>query len=331
MSGTLTRRPPGAVLSGELTGHPAVAAWRNVTPGAPDPECIEVLRQGKKSATYRLAGAGPGGAPIIAQRARMEKAHIERTVYEQILPHLPMTSPRYYGCREESPGFAWLFLEDVGDERCSPTDPAHRVIAGRWVGLMHTAATRVAAARGLPDGGPARYLDHLRVGRRTVRENLTNAALPAPDATTLQRLVSDLDHLEEGWADVERACTGVPPTLVHGDFQRKNTYIRTGARKPELFAIDWETAGWGVPAVDLTAIDLTTYWSVVQPWWPDAWLDDVRRLAAVGRIFLQLAAIRWASPELAYDSALYLSRPMSWLRIFKGRLTDAVRELGRVV
>jgi len=118
---------------------------------------------------------------------------------------------------------------------------------------------------------------------------------------------------------------------VHGDFQRKNTYIRTGARKPELFAIDWETAGWGVPAVDLTAIDLTTYWSVVQPWWPDAWLDDVRRLAAVGRIFLQLAAIRWASPELAYDSALYLSRPMSWLRIFKGRLTDAVRELGRVV
>jgi len=34
------------------------------------------------------------------------------------------------------------------------------------------------------------------------------------------------------------------------------------------------------------------------------------------------------SPQLAYDSPLYLSRPISWLRIMHGRLSDAVRELG---
>jgi hypothetical protein len=56
----------------------------------------------------------------------------------------------------------------------------------------------------------------------------------------------------------------------------------------------------------------------------------VRRLGAVGRIFLELIGIRWVSPQLGYDSPLYLSRPMSWLRVMRGRLSDAVRELGAV-
>ena len=168
----------------------------------------------------------------------------------------------------------------------------------------------------------------LQAGRRIIHANLGNPALTGTDVTTLRLIASDLDSLERAWAGVERACTGLPPTLVHGDFQRKNTYIRNGVHGPELFAIDWETAGWGVPAVDLTRIHLLTYWSVVRPSWPTVQLEDVRRLAAAGRIFLQLAGIRWVSPELAYNTAPYLRRPMSWLRVFHGRLTDAVLELG---
>jgi hypothetical protein len=84
---------------------------------APNPTQLEVLRQGRKSATYRLVGSGPRGAPIIAQRSQMAKALIERTLYEQILPGVSVTSARYYGFREENSGFAWLFLEDVGNER----------------------------------------------------------------------------------------------------------------------------------------------------------------------------------------------------------------------
>src|SRR3989442_1150812 len=228
----MSSKPAAAVLWGKLAWHPAVVAWRGLAQDPPDPEHIEVLRQGKKSATYR------------------------------------------------------------------------------------------------PDGGPRRYLDHLRVGRRTIHAHVANPALGAADVTALQLLVADLDRVERGWADVERACMGVPASLVHGDFQRKNTYIRTGATGPELFAIAWETAGWGVPAVDLTRIDLPTYWSVVRPSWPAVQLEDVRRLAAAGRIFLQLAGIRWVSPELAYNTAPYLRRPMSWLRVFHGRLTDAILELG---
>ena len=322
----MSSKPAAAVLWGKLAWHPAVVAWRGLAEDPPDPEHIEVLRQGKKSATYRLVGAGPDGAPVIAQRSQMPKALIERTVYEQILPHLPVTSPRYYGFQEDSPQFAWLFLEDVGDERYSATDPAQLALAGCWVGLLHTTAARVAAARSLPDGGPRRYLEHLRVGRRTIHTHLSNCALWAADVTALRLLVADLDRLEGTWAGIERACTGVPATLAHGDLQRKNTYIRKGASGPELLAIDRETAGWGVPAVDLTRIDLPTYWSVVRSCWPTVRLEDLRRLAALGRIFLQLAAIRWVSPELAYDAPLYLSRPLSWLRVLHGRLADAVLE-----
>ncbi len=326
----MSRKAPAAVLSGELAWHPAVAAWRQLAPDAPDPERIEVLRQGKKSATYRLVEPTPGSASIIAQRACMAKALIERTVYEDILPHLPITSPRYYGCRAADPHFAWLFLEDIGDERYTATDRAQLVLAGRWVGLMHTAAAHVPAARGLPDGGPPRYLDHLRGGLQTIRANLANPALTADDAATLGRLASDLDRLESAWAALACACTGLPATLVHGDLQRKNLYVRNDAGQTALYAIDWETAGWGVPAADLARIDLPTYWSVVRSVWPDVRLEDARRRGAVGRIFVALAAIRWASPQLVYDSPRYLSWPMASLRIMHGRLSDAVRDLRAV-
>jgi hypothetical protein len=106
----MSRKLPANLLSEQLAWHPAVAAWRTVAQSAPNPIQPEVLRQGRKPATYRLVGSGPRGAPIIAPRSQMAKTLIERTPYEQILPHVSVTSPRYYGFREVSSGFAWLFL-----------------------------------------------------------------------------------------------------------------------------------------------------------------------------------------------------------------------------
>ena len=136
-----------------------------------------------------------------------------------------------------------------------------------------------------------------------------------------------MGRLDRRWSWLEAACAGVPATLVHGDLQRKNTYLRTGGDGPELCAIDWETAGWGIPAADLTRIDLPTYWATVRSAWPAVQLEQVRRLAAVGRVLLQLVAIHWVSPELRYDSPLYLRRPMSWVRAYHERLGAAVRRL----
>jgi aminoglycoside phosphotransferase (APT) family kinase protein len=327
MTGTLGREPWQAVLWGRLRWHPAVRAWSTFAGDGPEPESLEVLRKGTKAATYRLVGAGLDGGSVIAQRAPWARAVIDRALYEQILPRLAVTAPRYYGYSEDAGDFVWLFFEDVGRERFSKTDPAHRALAARWLAAMHSGAVGIAAARSLPDGGPPRYLNHLRVGRETIRAHIANPALPPADATTLHRLAADLDALENAWPRIELACTGMPPTLTHGDIQRKNLYVRNGMSGLEFFVIDWEMAGWGVPAADLPLLDLATYWSVVRPAWPGVRRDDVERIAVVGRIFLQLAAIRWVSPALAHAEALWLIRPMSWLRAVHERLVDAIGTL----
>jgi Phosphotransferase enzyme family len=327
MTDMVSQKPPQALLLGKLTWHPAVRAWSGFADSPPEPESLEVLRKGRKAATYRLVGAGLDGGSIIAQRAPLARAIVDRTVYEQILPRLPVTAPRYYGYSEDGGDFVWLFFEDVGRERFSKTEPTHRALATQWVGAMHTGAAGLAAARSLPDGGPPRYLNHLRVGRETIRAHVANPALPPADATTLHGLAADLDALERAWPSIELACTGMPPTLTHSDIQRKNLYVRNGTSGLELFVIDWEMAGWGVPAADLPLLDLATYWSVVRAAWPGVRREDVERIAAVGRIFQQLAAIRWVSPSLAHAEALCLVRPMSWLRDMQQRLVDATGSL----
>jgi len=315
------REPAGMRLEGKLAWHPSVAAWREVAPEAPDPECIEVLPHGQKSATYRLVGAEPDGGPVIAQRSQMSKALIERTVYEQILPHLPVTSPRYYGFKAEDPEYGWLFLQDVGDERYSDTNGQHLALAGRWLALMHGTATSLPAARRLPDAGPARYLDHARVARRSIRAHLAN------QARMLEPLAADLDRLESDWPRVESACAGAPLTLTHGAFQPKNARVQREGERIELFPIDWETAGWGVPAADLEAVDLPTYWSAVRPFWPNLRLEDVQRLARAGQIFRWLGAIRGDAEQLADETAPDPSGPLASLQVGHARLSDAVQAL----
>ena len=317
----------GAVLWGNLGWHPAAEALSALRGEPAGPEVIEVLRGGNESATYRLAGVGTRGEAVIAQRCTAARAAIERTIHEHVLPHVPVTVPRYYGYREDGDGFVWLFFEDVGNERASKTDPAHLALAGRWIGRLHIGAADITAARALPDAGPERYRAHLHAACETIRLRLANPALRGADVRLLRRLLERLECLALSWPGIEAACAGVPATLTHGDFRAKNAYLRAGPSGPELFPIDWETAGWGIPAVDLTKIDLKAYWSVVCRVWPDTRPEVLGRLAALGRVFLELAAISWVSPQLAYDTPVYLVRPMSWLRVFHQRLSAAVRAL----
>lgn len=316
------------MLCGELAWHPAMEAWRAFTPNSADPDRIEVLRKGKKSATFRLVGVGPAGESVIAQRSATSKAAAQRAIYAEVLPRLRLSAPHFYGTQQDGHDAAWVFVEDIGDERITLSDPCHLALAGEWVGRLHAGAAQLDSMRDLPDGGPSRYHDHLRVARQTIRANLANPALAPAEVDGLVRLLDELDAIDARWASLAAVCDGMPPTLVHGDIQRKNLHVKTSDRGLELFVIDWETAGWGVPAADLPKIDLEAYRSTVLETWPDLNLAVLRRLAAVGDIFVQLAGIRWVSPETAYDQALYLSRPLSWLRVLHERLQAAIQHLG---
>ena len=322
------------ILRVDLLNHPAVKAWGEVQPGRLGPKSIEILQQHRKSAVYRLEGAGPGGSTIIAKRCQSATARIERAIYEQVLPCLPISAPQYYGFMEEDDKYCWLFLEDVGRQRFSPLIEEHRRVVGRWLALMHTSAARVAAKVRLPDRGPNHYLEHLQSARRAILYNLANPALTADDVALLETIVSQYNVLEWHWSELEKWCERMPPTLAHGDFRPKNIYLRADQASIGVFPLDWEMAGWGVPAADLAParglhsahqVNLMVYGSIVRDHWPSLDIQTIQRLASVGTIFRRLAAISWESPVLTFDDCETLSEPLACLRVYQAELSEAIQ------
>lgn len=316
----------------DLLAHPAVVAWRRLWPELV-PDTVEELRARHTSAIYLLTGVGTDGSAVIAKRSPAPEAMIERTVYEEVLRGLPVTSPQFYGMAASGDDCGWLFTENVGQERFSPTSPTQRTLAAQWLARMHSAAARLDTAARLPDRGPAHYLDHLRLGRETIGRNLDNPALSAKDRRLLRAVSAQCDALERAWGGIERFCDAAPCTLVHGDFRSKNVRLRVLGSRTTLFPIDWETAGWGVPAADLAAtrgvtpveqVDLAAYASMAHDYWPRVDANVLHELVTVGAVFRRLAAISWDSLDLSYASP---QRAVASMRVYQDDLRVLVRDL----
>ena len=322
-------RPPIAVLHDDLLAHPAVQAWTTMSGAEDVPERIEVLRRLASSTVYRLVAAGPAGRNVIAKRTPVERAAVELLVYERLLPHLPVTAPGFYGSRptDGQQGY-WIFLEDVGAEQYSDATKPHRMMAARWVARMHATAADLPAARDLPDGSPNRYLAHLRAARENIQRRLPGPDLTGSDIAMLQHVVGVLDGLESRWSEVESQCVGLPATLVHGDFRPKNVYLRSNGTGLSCYPIDWETAGWGIPAADLTRIDIDTYWTCAREWRAGLELDTVHRLVALGQAFCAIAGIAWDTTGLRFDTRRMISRELASIEVLTRRLLAAVGTTG---
>lgn len=297
-------------MGSDLFANPAVVAWRRLWPELV-PESVEELRERPTSAIYALAGLGPRGSAVIAKRSRAARATVEQTIYEVVIPDLPVSVPRFYGMTESGDGFCWLFTEDVGEEPFSPASATQRTLAAQWLGRLHSAAARLDAATRLPDRGPAHYLDHLRHGRETICRSLDNPAMSAEDRRILKVVSAQCDAVERAWGSIERFCAGVPSTLVHGDFRSKNVRVRVIGADTTLCAFDWEMAGWGFPGPDLAMppgeglveqVDLATYASIARDYWPRVDAAALEELVVVGAVFRRLAAIGWESPALSRES-----------------------------
>ncbi len=279
---------------------------------------------GRASSVYRLPGVGVDGGAIIAKRTYAQVAHLERTIYEYVLPHLSLSTPRYYGSWFEGEN-GWLLLEDVAGEPYRRRDPEHQRLTAQWVGTLHASAAGLEAARALPDAGPARYLDHLRVGRAEIGRAIELLRFPEDEIRVLETVVSQLDAVEADWSLVEALCRDAPDTLVHGDVQAKNLFLSRDGDGHLLRVIDWEMAGFGCPAADLTRLDLDHYWPVVRTAWPDMTLGGVRCLATAGHIFQAVAYVYWLTAwfkcEREEDRRMVVPKLMTLV----DRLRDASR------
>jgi hypothetical protein len=317
----------------------ALSAWRELRPeevgfqrfdvvSVEDPVATmaKTKEEGWKTTVYRLLRVGEAVSSVIAKRCRQSTALIERTIYEEILPHLPLPMLHYYGFVEEPNGeFCWLFLEDLsGDEKYQPHLKEHRVAAARWLGIMNISASGLVAAAGLPERGPEHYLNLLLSARDTILSNLANPALKAGDVALLKTLVAHCERLSEHWNQVACVCENMPQTLIHGDFIKKNVGVRNSRAGLSILPFDWEKAGWGVPAEDISSVHISTYWSTVQDHWPKLGIQDLERLANVGRIFRSLVFLDWLAPSLRFEA---VEHPMNDLRRCETWLADLIPTL----
>ena len=278
----------------DVAQHPATEAWRRLAGTASAPSGVEVLKETSKSSVYRLIGIG-----IIAKRAQALTARVERAIYQDILPGLPVSSLRFHGfLPDQDPNISWLFLEDSGGVACAFDNATQLVHASRWMAQLHLSAAKLAAPAALPARRFDDNLTEMHTARSTIRENLGNPALSAKDRAVLDTIVGLCDHVDSQRRRIAERCAGIPETLVHGDFHAKNVHLGGETDKPGLYVFDWEYAGWGLPAVDVAELDLEAYRGVAGGAWASLeWLADL------GRLIQAISAIAWASTHLPFATA----------------------------
>ena len=326
----MAEREPISILLIETDQHPALLAWRQIHDGKYAPQIIEVLKQHKKSEIYRLLEGTPGGWSIIAKRCLSETGKLERLIYEEILPSLPISQLRYYGCLEVTESDVWIFLEDAGQQSFSPDDESHRRLAAHWLGVLHGSARQTRAAEKLPLRDPAYYLVLMRMGRENIVQNLANPALTPEYIEVLNAILTQMDALESNWEKLAKYCQDFPQTLVHADFQPKNIRIKQGAAGNVLYVMDWEMAGWGIPVVDLAPshgmpssaeMDLSAYLAIAQEFWQNLDMPTLQFVLHIGCVFRRVAAIYWSSRGLPYP---WVEEPVLSMEIYQKEVAQAL-------
>jgi len=314
--------------TGSETTHPALVAWERLGGKITGTPRIEVIKDKRKSMLCRVSGLEEiGDASLIAKRAWAGGVELEAVIYRDILAKLPVSALHFYGTTaDDNPEYTWLFIEDAGSEPCAADNLEHRNLAARWLAVMNTTARQNRSAQLLPVRGAEWYLSRLSAGRRRILQSFSNAALSPQDQQVLRAILQRYEVIELRWAELAEFCEHMPKTLVHGDFSPKNIRVRRNGEVLELFPLDWETAGWGAPAADLSEnIEITTYHSHVRETWADVSLEEWRRLRQSGRLFRTIASIEWAAVSLVYR---WVERPVSYLAIYNHRLAETFEGLG---
>jgi hypothetical protein len=318
-------RGPVEVWTDRLEDEPAVRAWRELSVG-PAPTRLELLRKRRKSVVYRLEGVGRDGSDVIAKRGLWQDAIDERAVYEA-LDELALPRLAYYGfVAEPAREHGWLFMEDAGRDPWDWQLAAHRQASTHWLARLHTASSRTSRAACLPDRGVDWLRQHLDHALEAIPASFRNPALAPEARSVLDGMVRVLVEVEACWPEIENACAPMPRALVHCDFRERNVRIRYEGSEPRLLAFDWEVAGWGLPAVDLLAVDLPAYAEAVRADWPGVDRAALERFANLGLLLRGgLLSASWAarSLETAYPADAVLE-----LSIYERKIANALAALG---
>ena len=280
---------------GSTRVHPALAAAERMGLAVEAAARVEVIDETGKSAAYRVRLAEPRGRSLVVKRCADGLGEVERMLYERVLPVLSVSRPQCCGSHEDADGVVWLALEDAGDDEPSLRTPASRAALTEWAATLHREGARLAGT-GLPDRGPAHFRRRLDEARARLVSRLDAGGDDADDRDVLHRAVERCDRLVSVWPRIESICERFPRTLVHGDLVEENLRVTTRNGSRRLVALDWEKAGWGVPAVDLVRVDADLYRELTQQWLACS-REGLEQLVFVGRLFRVLVH-RWTAKSI---------------------------------
>jgi hypothetical protein len=265
--------------------------WAAIDPAAPPPEGVQTLKPAhRKSAVLRLLGAGPEGQAVVAKRAARASIEIEARVYRDVLAQLPVSATQLLGTAADGE-LSWLFLEDAGDTPFDSGHPSHRRLASVWMAEVHGGAHQLPQVSELPDRGPSHYLALLRTVEALLCETLGNAALSAEEIAIVEGVAEPCEAVGSSWSGAAEMLAEGPSTIVFGGFSSKNARVRESADGPLLMPFDFESAGYGCPAIDLVYPDGDVYVQEARGWWSGLGIGEFERLQGIGRILGGLKAI----------------------------------------
>jgi hypothetical protein len=274
---------------------------------------VEPLNRKPDRVIFRVHCLGDRPASVIAKRAAAEKAAIEQTVYESILERLPVRKATLYGAFDDGDD-KWLVLEDIGDVEPAFDDNGVIQELSAWLAIVHRSVSELVGLPRLPDRGPAHFRTRLQQARSGLDGRLRAASDPR-ERKIFHEAVLACDAVADRWEAVALACEGVPPSLVHGDLAAQNLRLSAEGGCRKLVVLDWEKAGWGVPAVDLAHVDLGAYSKTAGGTSLGCAPRDLERAYRAGRLFR----------VLVHEFA---SKPPSEVKRYTARLWAGIEELG---
>jgi hypothetical protein len=251
LEGVLARHSGRARRVVELQCHES--PYRSTSP------IVEVLVRLADGARMQLlvkdvgSGSGvrnqDGGKPgVLADPER------EIEVYRSVLDRLGMGTPLFYGAVQDfSRGHHLLVLEKVsGVELFQVGDVRVWESAARWLARFHVRCEGSLA--------PLQRSRLVSYDAEFYRQWISRAV----EFTRMSHRESEddsgaLEFLAGRYDGVVARLATQPATLVHGEFYPSNVLVRRRGPRDGICPIDWETAAFGPPMVDLAA--LTSGWA----------------------------------------------------------------------
>ena len=232
-----------------------------------------------------------------------ESAEREAQVYREVLRDSSLGTARFYAFRSlDSEHSVALLLEFVGGTRLSRLYVKQSWLAvARWLAHMHHHFSRSQ--------------DHLNALRLLLRYDTDFYWSWAHRAVELAMRSSGKagGMLKETLSQYERVAGplgSAPPTFIHGEFYCSNVLVEEDHNKVRICPFDWETAGVGCGALDLTYL-LRQRWGIDEQSLIQAYLDGWREKGDVPSWLSDIHAHirRCRIHELMYSLGVALNQP----------------------